>query len=368
MKIWIVWLPNVGKSTLFNALTNSYAADAANFPFCTIEPNIWIVDVLDQRVDDLARLSTSEKTIYATIKFVDIAWLVKWASQWEGMWNAFLANIKETDAIVQVLRHFQDNDIGHVDWSVDADRDAVTINTELQLADLDIVEKRLWALASKVKWKDKDACKEHDMLLKCREALLVGKMLYEIKDSFDTEEQILCKRWNLLTYKPMIYAINVSDTELSDYKALQEMYHNKLWCPVAIISAKLESDMIGLSWDEKQEFLQDVLWDLSKNQDVPTLDTLIALAFKTVWLMYYFTTWEKETRAWSVPVWSTAPIAAWAIHTDFIKWFIKAEVVSCDDFLATWSWSKARENGKLRLEWKEYIVKEWDVMLFKINR
>ncbi len=365
MQIGIVGLPNVGKSTLFNALTKNYSADAANFPFCTIEPNIGIVDVKDARVDTLSDLSHSEKKIYSAIKFVDIAGLVKWASKGEGLGNQFLATIREVDAIVQVVRHFQDDDVVHVEGSTDPLRDVEIINTELMLADLQSIEKILPELERKLKWHDSEAQKLVTVMQKMRDYLATGKLARDISDELTAEEKNLLKPYNFLTYKPFIYALNVSESELKNAHALQQEYAQKLGRPVSVVCAKFESEIMDLDAEEKEMFLQELQWGSSTK--IPTLDDLIKLAFDTVGLMYYFTTGEKETRAWTVAKWSTAPQAAGAIHTDFQRGFIKAEVVSYVHFAEAGSWSKAREKGYLRLEGKDYIVHDGDVMIFKFN-
>lgn len=368
MKIGIVWLPNVWKSTLFNALTNSYSADAANFPFCTIEPNIGVVDVKDERIDKLSEIYGSNKKVYANIKFVDIAWLVKWASKWEWMWNKFLTNIRETDAIVQVLRYFKDEDIWHVDGSVDTIRDSETINMELIFADMEQIEKKLKWLAPKLRCKDKNATKENDLLTKAMAHLGSWKLLYDLKNDLDEEEQKIMKQYQFLTYKPIIYALNVWTEDLPQALEIKKKYTDLLSKPIAIVCAKLEEEMIWLEKEEKDEFLSDALsWKTFETQDLPTLDTLIKLAFDTVGLMYYFTSWEKETRAWTILKGSTAPKAASAIHNDFERWFIKAEVVNCKDIFEFWGRNKAKEHWKLSLEWKDYIVQDGDVIIFKFN-
>ncbi len=368
MKIWIVGLPNVWKSTLFNALTDSYAAEAWNFPFCTIQPNIWVVDVKDSRVDKLAEISNSKKKVYANIKFVDIAWLVKWASKWEWMWNKFLSNIKEVDAIVQVLRYFKDDNIWHVHWNVNATRDADIINTELILADLEQIERKIHNIAPKAKSKDKEALQEMELLELLKTQLEQWKLLYDIKNILTDQQKVIIKQYQLLTYKPIIYAINVWLEDLPNAKKIKKEFEQKLQKPIAIVCAKLEEEMIWLAKEEKKEFLEDALWwEKFDENEIPTLDTLIRLAFDTVGLMYYFTSWEKETKAWTIHKWSTAPQAAWVIHTDFEKWFIKAEVINCEDIFKYWSWHKAKEHWKLHLEWKDYIVQDWDVIIFKFN-
>ena len=316
MKVGIVGLPNVGKSTLFNALTKSYSADAANFPFCTIDPNVGVVDVKDPRVDTLAELGTSKKKIYAHIKFVDIAGLVKGASKGEGMGNAFLSNIREVDAIVQVLRHFKDTDVVHVEGGVDPMRDVEIINMELILSDLEQIDKKLPQIAKKAKSKDKEAVATQAALTKVREALVEGKLAIDTENTLTPEEYKIVKGYQLLTFKPFVYAINVSQDELHDSEKIKEEFEGKLHKPVAIVCAKMEHEMMEFEKEERDEFLTELL-EVENVEHIPTLDDLISLAFKTVGLMYYFTTGEKETRAWTIPIDSTAPQAAGAIHTDF---------------------------------------------------
>lgn len=365
MKIGIVWLPNVGKSTLFNALTQNYSADAANFPFCTIEPNIGIVEVKDERVDRLAEISETETKIYAAINFVDIAGLVKGASDGEGLGNQFLANIRETDAIVQVVRHFQDDDVVHVEGAPDPMRDVEIINTELMIADIQMIDNILGGLHKKVKSWDTDAKNLFDVLEKMKTYLNEGKLAYDMKDDLSTKELDLLKPYNFLTFKPFVYAINVTETDLKNAATLKTEFEEKLQRPVSIVSAKFESEIMEMDTEDKEMFLED----LKDGQDVmlPTLDDLIKLAFDTVGLMYYFTTGKKETRARTIPLNSTAPQAAWAIHTDFEKGFIKAETVSYENFVKVWGWAGARDNGVLKLEGKTYIVQDGDVMLFRFN-
>ncbi len=363
MKIGIVWLPNVGKSTLFNSLTKTYAADAANFPFCTIEPNVGIVDVLDPRVDKLSEISHTQKKIYASIQFVDIAGLVKWASQGAGLGNKFLSHIRETDAIVQVLRYFGDPDVVHVEWGVDPMRDVEIINTELILSDVEQIERNLPALEKKAKTGDKESSKLAPVLRRVYEVLMSWWLAYSVREELSEEERMLLKPYNLLTNKPFVYAINIGTDDFANADAIQKEFTEKLQRPVSLVCAKLESEMLGFSPEERAEYVQAEFGTTS----VPTLDHLIWLAYDTVGLMYYFTTGEKETRAWTIKKNSTAPEAAAAIHTDFQKKFIKAEVVSCDNFIAAWSRGAAREKGFLKLEGKEYIVQEWDVIIFKIG-
>lgn len=368
MKIWIVWLPNVWKSTLFNALIKSYSAPAENFPFCTIEPNVWIVDVKDDRIDKLSELSNSARKVYAHIEFVDIAWLVKWASKWEWLWNKFLSHIRETDAIVQVIRHFKDSDVVHVEWWVDPIRDVEIINTELIMSDLEQIDRSLPELHKKVSkwWWSKEETKIVEILTQIRQVLLQWKIAHNIREHLSKEEYKLIKPYNFLTMKPFVYAINIGQDDIPSSHHIQQEYMLLLQSPVAVVSAKLESEMIGMESQDKQDFIQELL-SIDKISHIPTLDDLIVLAFKQVWLSYYFTTWEKESKAWIMPTGSTAPQAAWVIHTDFEKWFIKAEIVSYDDLISSWSWFKAKEKWLVRLEGKDYIVKDWDVIIFKFN-
>ena len=365
MKIGIVWLPNVGKSTLFNALTKSYSADAANFPFCTIEPNVGIVNVVDPRVDKLAEISQSKNIIYATTKFVDIAWLVKGASKWEWLWNKFLSHIREVDAIIQVVRHFADDDVAHVEGSVDPLRDIEIINTELIMSDIEQIEHKLPQLEkqSKIKWSP--ASKIYPILKKLYDHLMSGKLAIDLDADLSHEERDWIKWYNLLTYKPFIYTINIEQSDLIHADSLQAEYQSKLHKPVSIVSAKLESEIIDFSSAEKSEYISSL-----RNEPVwhiPTLDDTIKLWFETLGLMYYFTTGDKETRAWTIAQWSTAPIAAWAIHTDFTKGFIKAEVVNYEKFVQAGSWIKAKEAWFVKLEGKDYIVQDGDIIIFRFN-
>lgn len=367
MKIGIVWLPNIGKSTLFNALTKSYSAPAENFPFCTIEPNVGIVEVKDARVDALSQMSNTQKKIYAAIEFVDIAGLVKWAWEGAGLGNKFLSHIREVDAIVQVLRHFQDNDVTHVEWPVDPLRDMDIINTELIFADLQQIEKALPAIEKKAKTsKDILITQEYEALAKVHHYLWSGQWLHGVLDAFTPKDHEHLRKYNFLSMKPIVYAINIGQDDIGRAPQIAQEFAAKLRSPCVCVCAKLESEMIEFNADERKEYI-DSLVEKSQAEHIPTLDDLIALAFKTVGLMYYFTTGEKETRAWTVPIGSTAPEAAGAIHTDFVKGFIKAEVVSCDKLLEAGSRWTAREKWFFRLEWKEYIVQDGDVIVFKIN-
>ncbi|GHW02351.1 ribosome-binding ATPase YchF [candidate division SR1 bacterium] len=367
MKIGIIGLPNVGKSTLFNALTKSYSAPAENFPFCTIDPNIGIVEVKDERLTKLSELSNSKKTVYAVTEFVDIAGLVKGASKGEGLGNKFLANIRETDAIVQVLRHFKDTDVVHVEGEINPLRDAEIINTELIFADIEHIEKTLPTLQKKAKSGNgsPDDKKLVDTLERIYTTLMDGKLANTIKNSLTPEELKLIKSYNFLTLKPIIYALNVAQEELSNAEKLKTEVESVLHSPVSIVCVKVEQEMMEMTTSEKVEFLAEMLE--IEHTKVPTLDDLIMLAFNTLGLMYYFTTGEKESKAWTIPLNSTAPQAAGAIHSDFERGFIKADVVSYDDLISTGSRAKAREKGVLRMEGKSYIVKDGDVMIFKFN-
>ncbi|WP_231177752.1 redox-regulated ATPase YchF [Candidatus Absconditicoccus praedator] len=363
MKIGIVGLPNVGKSTLFNALTKSYAADSGNFPFCTIDANTGVVDVKDERVGKLSEISNSKEKVYANIQFVDIAGLVRGASKGEGLGNKFLANVREVDAIVQVVRHFEDDDVNHVDGNVDPLRDIETINTELILSDLEQIENKLPQLQKKVKSKEKEAIETAEVLEKLKEVLENGKLIWDIKDDLSDKEKSIIKPFNFLTFKPFVYAFNVSEDNISEFDSIISEYENQLNKPVCVVSAKIEADMIDFSEKEKQEFLIEMFGD----NKVPTLDDLIKTAFDEVGLMYYFTTGEKESKAWTIKKNSTAPQAAGAIHTDFERGFIKAEVVKYEDLISSGSWQKAKENGQIKLQGKDYIVQDGDVIVFKFN-
>jgi len=365
MKIGIVGLPNVGKSTLFNALTNTYAADAANFPFCTIEPNVGIVDVRDERVDTLAQLSSSKKIVYTTIKFVDIAGLVKGASKGEWLGNQFLAHIREVDAIVQVVRHFTTSEVVHVEWSTDPLRDISIINTELIFADLQAIEKKLPELERRLKARDEEARVQKAFFEKLQQHLLDGQLLIELKPTFSADEEQRIKQLQFLTYKPFLYAINVDEAELVNAESIKQEFTQKLKAPIAIVCATFEAQLIGMSPDDKQLFVEEL--KQGKQVSIPTLDDVIILAFDTVGLMYFFTTGEKETRAWTIKKWATAPQAAGVIHTDFERGFIRAETVSYDKLIEAGSRSHAKEKGFLRTEGKEYIIQEGDVCLFRIN-
>ena len=360
MKIWIVWLPNVGKSTLFNALTRNYSADAQNFPFCTIEPNIWIVNVNDERLEKIRKSVNGQKIIPANCEFIDIAWIVEWASKWEGLWNKFLANIREADAILQVVRVFEDTDIIHVNWKVNPKSDIEIINAELIMADIETLEKRLGWDRKKAK-SDK---KIQDIVVIYEKVLEKFNSWLLVTDMELPEDELeYLYDLHLLTNKTFVYACNVAedmmDTSSEELKKLLWIINEQT--KVIPICAKLEADMVEMSLEEREEFLSE-MWLITT-----WLDNLIKASYDALWLQYYFTAWEKEVRAWTIHAWDSAPKAAWVIHTDFEKWFIKADVVKWNDLVESWGWSKARENWKVGLEWKEYIVQDGDVILFKFN-
>lgn len=360
MKIGIVWLPNVGKSTLFNALTKNYSADAQNFPFCTIEPNIWIVNVNDSRLEKIRQAVNGQKIIPANCEFIDIAWIVEWASKGEWLWNKFLANIREADAILQVVRLFEDNNIIHVSWKVDPKSDIEIINSELILADMETVEKRLTSDRRKGKLDKKIA----ELVIIYDKVLEKLNKWIIVNDMWLTEEELL---WlhdlHLLTNKTFVYACNVAEDMMntSEEELRKIIWINNKDTKVIPICAKLESDMIEMSSEEREEFLKE-MWLVTT-----WLDNLIKASYDALWLQYYFTAWEKEVRAWTIHAWDTAPKAAWVIHTDFEKGFIKADVVKWNDLVENWWWSKARVAWKVSLEWKDYIVKDGDVILFKFS-
>ena len=361
MKIGIVWLPNVWKSTLFNALTKNYWAEAANFPFCTIEPNTWIVNVNDSRMDEISKTVNAQKVIPAFCEFTDIAVIVRGASKWEGLWNKFLANIREADAILQVVRIFENSDIIHVDWKVNPKSDIETINAELILADLETLEKRISSNAKKAKT-DKEIAKQMVVWEKLIPHLEEWKLAITFPWLEDEEKEIL-KMTHLLTFKQFVYACNVNEDEMdTPEEKLREITGiSDASIPVVPICAKLEEDMLEMEKEEKNMFLEDM------GLKTTGLDDLIKTCYLALGLEYYFTAWEKEVRAWTIKKGSTAPQAAWVIHSDFERWFIKADVVRWDDLVANGWWSGSREKGLVSMQWKEYIVKDWDVILFKFN-
>lgn len=354
--IGIVGLPNVGKSTLFNALTRSKQANAQNYPFCTIDPNIGVVVVPDTRLDQLAKVSKSIKTIPTTIEFVDIAGLVKGASLGEGLGNKFLSHIREVDAIAHVVRGFTDNNVIHVHNRVDPHEDASIINTELCLADLQTVQKKL----ENAKKSAKGAAAKDFVV----EIALFERVLAQLQNAlpartleYNDDEKILMRDLHLLTMKPMMYVVNV------DEKPTKELVVPQVdpGTPQIAVCARLEAELAELSPEEATQYLKDLGIEQSG------LDQLISAGYQLLNLITFLTSGEQETRAWTIKQGTKAPEAAGVIHTDFIKGFIKADVIPWADFVAADGWSKARESGKLRLEGKEYVVRDGDVVYFHIN-
>ncbi|WP_107498256.1 redox-regulated ATPase YchF [Thalassobius sp. I31.1] len=361
-KMGIVGLPNVGKSTLFNALTRTAAAQAANFPFCTIEPNVGEVAVPDTRLDQLAAIAGSKQILPARMTFVDIAGLVKGASQGEGLGNQFLANIRETDAIAHVLRCFEDGDVTHVDGRVNPVEDADVIETELMLADMESIEKRLANLVRKLKGGDKDA-QQQDRLLKAALAVLEeGKPARTVE--IDEEDQKTWEMLQLLTSKPILYVCNVGESEAAEgneYSAAVAKMAAEQNAAHVIISAQIEEEISQLEDEEATMFLEEM------GLTEAGLDRLIRAGYSLLDLQTYFTCGPKETRAWTIPVGASAPQAAGVIHTDFERGFIRAETIAFDDFVANNGEAGAKDAGKLRVEGKTYIVKDGDVMHFLFN-
>lgn len=361
LQIGIVGLPNVGKSTLFNALTRTKAAQAANYPFCTIDPNVGVVEVHDERLEQLSRISKSEKIVPAIIEFVDIAGLVKGASQGEGLGNQFLSHIRNVDAILQVVRGFEDENILHVHGTIDPRRDIEIVQTELIIADLDTVEKRFGGAEKKMRAGDKEAQIELGLLQKLKEHFNQGKLASALE--YEEKEYPILRELHLLTAKPFLYAINLKEEQLSAFNEAE--YRVKLGLSnenhLIPISAKLEEELIDLAENEALEFLaQYGLKDSGLNR-------LITVAYDTLGLQYYFTSGEKETKAWTIRKGYKAPQAAGVIHTDFEKGFIKADVVQWKDFIEGNGWAGAREKGKVRMEGKEYVMQDGDVVVFKFN-
>lgn len=362
MKAGIVGLPNVGKSTLFNCLSNA-KAQSANFPFCTIEPNLGVVNVPDARLEKLEELVNPAKVIPATVEIVDIAGLVKGASKGEGLGNQFLGNIRECNAIIHVLRCFDNDNIVHVDGSVDPIRDKETIDIELQLKDLETVEKRLEKVNRAAKTGDKSALKEQAVLKKYQQALMQGTSARAVAISEDEEEII--KGFQLLTAKPILYVCNVDEASAKTGNAhvekVKEAIKNEN-AEIITLAVATEADIAELeSYEERQLFLEDI------GLEEPGAALLIRAAYKLLNLQTYFTAGEKEVRAWTIPVGATAPESAGVIHTDFEKGFIRAEVISYSDYVEYGSELKVKEAGKMRVEGKEYTVKDGDVMHFRFN-
>jgi GTP-binding protein YchF len=365
LRAGIVGLPNVGKSTLFNALTRTRKAEAANYPFCTIEPNVGVVTVPDARLEPLAKLSKSERIIPATIEFVDIAGLVKGASQGEGLGNKFLQHIREVDAIVEVVRCFEDKDVVHVAGTLDPVADIETIQTELVLSDLETVAKAKDKLEKNARGGDKEA----------KESLAVAEKLVAHLDAgrraltapLSAEEKDVAKRFFLLTFKPMLFACNVAEAELATADAsphvvaVREFARTHLGTEAVVVSAAIESELAELPDAEAREYLSHL------GVADSGVSSLIGAAYQLLGLRTYLTAGEKETRAWTIRAGDTAPQAAGVIHTDFEKGFIKAETVSYDDLMTSGSMAAAKEKGLVRQEGKEYVVRDGDVMLFKFN-
>ena len=358
----IVGLPNVGKSTLFNALTQTQSAQAANYPFCTIEPNTGKVGVPDPRLTRIAQLAKSAKVIATQLEVVDIAGLVKGAAQGEGLGNQFLANIRETDAILQVVRCFDDANIKHVEDSVDPVRDAEIINTELMLADLDSLEKRVKSLGKKVAVKDKEAMVLMEILQPCLEALRAGRPVRSV--AFSPEQRVLLKHQALLTAKPLLYVCNVGETEVTSgnaHSAAIEAIAAEEGAGTLCISAAIEEEIAQMDADDQQVFFEDL------GVEEAGLDRLIRAGYALLDLTTFFTAGPKETRAWTLRSGATAPNAAGVIHTDFERGFIRAETISYADYMTHGGEQGAKEAGKQRIEGKDYRVKDGDIFHFRFN-
>ena len=365
LRAGIVGLPNVGKSTLFNAVTRTRKAEAANYPFCTIDPNVGMVTVPDGRLSALRAIAGTTVVIPAAIEFVDIAGLVKGASQGEGLGNKFLTHVREVDAVVQVVRCFEDADIHHVAATIDPVRDIETINTELMLADLDSVKKRRERVAKDVKRGDKGAAEEEAVLSTIEAWLDAGNPAITL--DLSPEERTLAASFFLLTDKPTIFACNVKESDLATADSnphvakVRNYVGTHLSCEAVIISAQIESDLVDLPPDEADAFLKEL------GVQESGIGALIRSTYHLLGLQTYFTAGEKEVRAWTIHVGDTAPKAAGVIHSDFERGFIKAETVAYDDLVHCGSVAAAREKGRYRLEGKEYVVADGDVMLFKFN-
>ena len=368
----IVGLPNVGKSTLFNAVTRTRKAQAANYPFCTIDPNLGVVTVPDPRLEVLSKLSHSQKIIPAAIEFVDIAGLVKGASAGEGLGNQFLSHIREVNAIVQVVRCFENGDIHHVSGTIDPVRDIEVINTELVLADLASLQKRRDRLQKEVRAGSKTAKAETTLIEKLLPHLDSGKPA--ITAALSDDERVLAREFFLLTSKPTLFACNVAETDLSPIaqpdesnaamqhvRAVEAYARSHFGSEAVVISAQIESELVDLSDAEAEEYLRDL------GVAGSGVSALIRAVYHLLGLRTYLTTGEKETRAWTIREGDKAPAAAGVIHTDFERGFIAAEVVHFDDLIGLGSAAKAREAGKLRIEGKEYVVKDGDVVEFRFN-
>ena len=365
MKLGIVGLPNVGKSTLFNSLTKA-GAESANYPFCTIDPNVGVVTVPDERLNVLGEMYHTKKIIPAAIEFVDVAGLVKGASKGEGLGNQFLANIREVDAIVHVVRCFEDSNIVHVDGSIDPLRDIETINLELIFSDLEILERRI-SKAVRAARNDKTIAKELALMERIKAHLEDGKMAKSFDDINDEDEQQWLESYNLLTYKPVIFAANVAEDDLADdgasnagVQAVRE-YAKREDCEVFVVCAEIEQEIAELDDDEKSMFLEEL--GLKESG----LEKLIKASYSLLGLISYLTAGEPEVRAWTIKKGTKAPQAAGKIHSDFERGFIRAEIVSYDDLMACGTYNAAKEKGLVRLEGKDYVVQDGDIILFRFN-
>ncbi|MFM7007646.1 MAG: redox-regulated ATPase YchF [Flavobacteriales bacterium] len=362
LKCGIVGLPNVGKSTLFNCLSNA-KAQSANFPFCTIEPNLGTISVPDPRLEKLEELVNPERVVPTTMEIVDIAGLVKGASKGEGLGNQFLANIRETDAILHVLRCFDDGNIIHVDGSVDPIRDKEIIDIELQLKDFDTIEKKIQSLARVIKSGDKDALKENELALRIKTGLEQGKSVRGL--GFSQDEMDVIKSFNLITSKPVMYVCNVDEASVKTGNAYVERVKEAVAAEnaeVLVIGAKIEADITELeTYDERQMFLEEL------GLEEPGVNRLIRQAYHLLNLQTYFTAGVKEVRAWTIRKGMTAPQAAGVIHSDFEKGFIRAEVMKFNDYIQYGSESAVKDAGKFKVEGKEYVVEDGDIMHFRFN-
>ena len=365
LRAGIVGLPNVGKSTLFNAITRTRKAEAANYPFCTIDPNVGMVTVPDARLAALQRIARTGVVIPAAIEFVDIAGLVKGASQGEGLGNKFLTHVREVDAMVQVVRCFDDADVHHVSGGIDPVRDIEVINTELMLADLESVRKRRERVSKEIKRGDKAAAAEDAVLAKIEAGLDAGRPALTV--DLSSEEREIARSFFLLSDKPTIFACNVAESEMAAADAnpyvlkVREYVRTHLACEAVVISAQIESDLVDLAPEEAAEFLKDL------GVEESGMGALIRATYHLLGLQTYFTAGEKEVRAWTIHAGDTAPRAAGVIHSDFERGFIKAETVAYDDLVECGSVAAAREKGLYRMEGKEYVVADGDVLLFKFN-